>query len=279
MYSKNIFIGLVLITFIFLSTGCQKVEKEKHTEKLETRVEFKAIKEQRGIGDAHIEVTIESNIGQPNAQLNFKVNDVPQPARDFIYEGENVFSCKIPHQAKGTIVKYNLEITTATGTKIFFPKSVEDEQKYYTLIFKGDVNRSLWIVHILLTIIPLLLFIIATYFAFKHIKQGYPISRALWLTIAAFLLFFIGIFPICMIIEYQVYGSIWDGWPFGNDVTDTKAVILFIYWFIVLFTMKNVIFKKGEKNLVSDRVFASLVIIGTIITLALFLIPHENVRF
>jgi len=82
-----------------------------------------------------------------------------------------------------------------------------------------------------------------------------------------------------MIIEYQVYGTVWDGWPFGSDFTNTKAFILFIYWLVALFMMKNSIFKKEEKNLITDRVFASLVIIGAIITVALFILPHENIRF
>ena len=136
-----------------------------------------------------------------------------------------------------------------------------------------------WIIHIVLTVVSIILFIVAAYFAFKHIKSGYPISKTLWFAIIAFLLFFLGIFPFGMIIEYQVYGVIWDGWPFGNDFSNTKAFIMFIYWLAVLFMMKNSIFKKEEKNLITDRVFASLVIIGTIITIALFIVPHQNILF
>ncbi len=275
----KIFLNVLLFSSLLFAVSCQQVEKEKRVEMLETKVEFNPVTEYRGPDAAYIEVLIESNIGQPTARLNFKVNDVSQPVRDLIYEGENRFSCDIPHQEKGTIVNYYLEITTATGTKIFFPKKAEEQGNYYTLRFKGEVNKLLLILHIILTILPLVLFVIATYFAFRHIKQGSPIAKTLWLTIAAFLLFFIGIFPIGMIVEYQVYGTVWDGWPFGNNVTHTKAFILFLYWLAVLFMMKNSIVKKEEKNLITDRVFVSLVIIGTIITLALFIIPHENIRF
>lgn len=270
-------VSLMLIVSVLLTVNCQKFETEKRVEKLETKIEFNPIQEYRGTDDARIEVSIESNLGQPRAKLNFKINDVAN-SRELVYEGENIYSCVIPHQKKGTVVGYYLEITTTTGSKIFFPKNAA-EGGLYALVFKGEYNKSLWILHIVLTIVSILLFVVAAYFAFKHIKSGYPISKTVWLSVAAFLLFFIGIFPIGMIVEYQVYGTVWDGWPFGSDFTNTKALILFIYWLVVLFLMKNSIFRKEAKNLITNRVFASLVIIGTIITVALFIVPHENIRF
>jgi hypothetical protein len=277
MNSKVFPLSLMLIVSFLLSVNCNKLETEKRVEKLETKVEFNPIKEHRGMDDARIEVYIDSNIGQPSARLNFKISDVAD-SRDLVYQGENFYSCTIPYQKKGMVVGYNLEITTATGTKIFFPKNAE-EGELYTLVFKGEYSKPLFLLHIILTIVSILLFVVAAYFAFKYIKSGVPISKTVWLSLAAFLLFFIGIFPIGMIVEYQVYGTFWNGWPLGNDFSNTKALILFVYWLVVLFLMKNSIFKKEAKNLIADRIFASLVIIGTIITVALFIIPHENVKF
>lgn len=277
MNSKIYPVSLMLIVSLLFSVNCNQLETEKRVEKLETKIEFNPIKEHRGMDDARFEVYIESNIGQPSAKLNFKINNVAN-SRDLVYQGENIFSCTIPHQKKGTVVAYYLEITTATGSKIFFPKNAT-EGELYAMVFKGERSNLLFLLHIGLTIVSILLFVAAAYFAFKNIKSGYPISKTLWLSIAALLLFFIGIFPIGMIVEYQVYGTVWDGWPFGSDFTNTKALILFIYWLVVLFLMKNSIFKKEAKNLVTDRVFASLVIIGTIVTVALFIVPHENIRF
>jgi len=277
MSFKTFSVNVIIIFSLLLSVTCQKVEKEKRVEKLETKVKFNPIKEHRGTGDAHFEVYIESNIGQPSARLHFQINDMPN-YRDLDLKGDNLYVCDIPNQTKGTVANYYLEVTTTTGSKIFFPDNAE-EGGFYTLVFKGEYNKFLWIVHIVLTIVSIVLFIIAAYFAFKHIKSGYPISKALWFAVIAFLFFIIGIFPIGMIIEYQVYGSLWDGWPFGSNFTHTTAFIMFIYWLAALFMMKNSIFKKEEKNLVTDRIFASLVIIGTIITVALFIIPHEHIRF
>jgi len=277
MNAKIYFICFILVVTLLVSINCQKLETEKRVEKLETKIKFDPIQQHRGVGDARIEVQIESSLGQPTAQMFFKIDDVTD-SRDLVCEGENIYSATIPQQKKGAVVGYYLEVTTATGTKIFFPKNAE-QGELYALMFKGEYSKFLWILHILLTIVSILLFVVAAYFAFKHIKTGYPISKTVWLSVAAFLLFFIGIFPIGMIVEYQVYGSVWDGWPSGSDFTNTKALILFVYWLVVLLLMKNTIFKKEAKNLITDRIFASLVIIGTIITVALFIVPHENIRF
>lgn len=276
--SSKIYIScLILVVLLPLIVSCQKFETEKRVEKLETKIKFSPIKEHRGPDDARIEVYIESNIGQPSARLNFKINDVVT-SKDLAYQEENIFSTTIPHQNKGTIVGYNLEITTTTGTKIFLPKNAE-QGELFAMVFKGERSKLLFLLHVILTIVSILLFVIAAYLAFKHIKTGYPITKILWLSVAAFLLFFIGIFPIGMIVEYQVYGTVWDGWPVGNDFTNTKALILFVYWLIILLLMKNSIFKKEARNLIADRIFATLVIIGTVITVALFIVPHENIRF
>jgi len=277
MSLKKYFLCVILVVSLLFSVNCQKLEKEKRVEKLQTKIEFEPIQEIRGEGDARIQVFIESNIGQPTAKLNFKINNVTN-LRDLVLDEENIYSCTIPHQEKGTVVSYFLEITTATGSKMFLPKNAEQGERY-AFVFKGEYNKFLWLVHIVLTIVAILLFVVAAYFAFKHIKSGYSISKTLWFTLAAFLLFFIAIFPIGMIVEYQVYGTVWDGWPFGNDFTNTKALILVIYWLAILFLMKNTIFRKAAKNLIADRVFASLVIVGTIVTVVLFLVPHENFRF
>lgn len=276
---------LIIFTAIFLlSFSCQKVEREQFDEKLETKIEFNPIEEHIGEEDVQIFVHLESNIGQPSAKLYYQIDDVQlddvwsDPVNLTPLE-ENLFGYTIPSQDRGTRLNYYLEITTATGTKIYFPRNAPEEESFYTLTFKGEANNFLLAIHIILMVLAILLFIAATYYAFKHLQHQLPVDRALWLSVIGFLLFVVGIVPIGMIVEYQVFGSIFQGWPFGRDVNDTTTLVIFIYWFVSLMMMKNKIFKKEENNLISDKGFASLVVIGTIITLAMYLVPHENVRF
>ena len=270
---------IIFILLLVFSFGCQKMERERFDEKLETKIEFNPIIEHVGDDDVQISVHLESNIGQPSAKLFYQIDNVLSDPVNLAPLGENLFGYTVPAQDRGTRMNYYLEITTATGTKIYFPRNAPEEEKFYTLTFKGKANGLLLFIHVLLMVIPMILFIAAAYFAFKHLQQQLPVDKTLWLSVIAFLLFFIGIVPFGMIVEYQVFGSIFQGWPFGRDVTDTKTLVIFIYWFVSLMMMKNKIFKKEEKNLISDKGFASLVVIGTIITLGMYLVPHENIRF
>jgi hypothetical protein len=81
------------------------------------------------------------------------------------------------------------------------------------------------------------------------------------------LTFFITGFPIGWIIEKQVLGNYWEGVPFGWDITDNKTLIIFILWLVFI------ILQKSKK--ISPRSYAKWIIINTIITIILFLIPHS----
>ena len=144
MSSKIYFLCLILIVSLLLSINCQKLEKGKRVEKLQTKIEFDPIQEHRGEGDARIEVYIKSNIGQPTAKLNFKFNDVAN-STDLVLEEENIYSCTIPHLGKGTVVSYFLEITTATGSKMFLPKNAEKGEDLQTAEWDLSKKNPKWV--------------------------------------------------------------------------------------------------------------------------------------
>ena len=113
---------------------------------------------------------------------------------------------------------------------------------------------------------------------------------------------FIGGFPLGFILAYQVNGTPWTGIPFGWDITDNKTLVIFLYWLISLFLIRGTImtwFSKGRgkfcplrwlvaiihpsslseqktrHDTISLKKFAKLSIIGAIITVALYLVPHS----
>jgi hypothetical protein len=89
--------------------------------------------------------------------------------------------------------------------------------------------------------------------------------------------FFITGFPIGIWVSSQVFGGWgWTGIPFGWDVTDNKTLIVFLYYLIIILLTRNHLFKReGVKNVIGDRTFAKLTIIGTVFTLIVFIIPHS----
>jgi len=273
-------IGIALLSFcLFWCCGPREVKK---VERLETRLTHEAKDEHIGKGNALIEAKVESTARLPQdaVKLNYKIGDtwfsVPMsrgPEKDS-------YQAEIPHQKKGTVVSYFIEVTTITGDKITLPERAleEDEKDYYSLVFKGRVPSALKGIHIGLMFGGLVLILISGGLAYRFIKRGGDITGCLYTAFTGAILFFLGGFPIGIINEKITYGTFWKGWPFGRDVTDTKTEVLLLYWILALLPMKNAIFKKLEaKNWISDKTFAYLVIIGAILTIIFYLIPHKNI--
>ncbi|MFZ5516285.1 MAG: hypothetical protein ACOY90_06580 [Candidatus Zhuqueibacterota bacterium] len=266
---------LLLISFF----SCEEIDSERLDERLETVVEFKPIREHTGDEDINIAIQLRSNIGHPSARLVYKIDGVIGEPVNLSPLGEGVYGYTIPAQDRGTRMSYYIEVTTATGAKMYLPKNAPEKEKYYTLTFKGKANSYFLFLYIVLTVGAMLLFIAATWSALKFFQNQIEVDRAVWLSFAAYVLFFISIIPIGIIVEYQVVGSIYQGWPFGHDFSDTKTILLLIYWFVCLTMVKNKIAQNEEKDFMGDRGFAALVMIGGIVTVILSLIQHDNFWF
>lgn len=275
-------ISIALLSFCLL-WGCGPREVKK-VERLETRLTHEAKKEHVGKGDALIEAKVESTARLPQGavKLNYKIGErwFSFPMREGTEKG--IYQAEIPHQKKGTVVSYFIEVTTVTGDKITLPeRALEgDEKNYYHLVFKGRVPSALKGVHIGLMLGGLVLILISGGLAYRFIKRGGDITGCLYTAFTGAILLFLGGFPIGVINEKLTYGTFWEGWPLGRDVTDTKTEVLLLYWILALLPMKNTIFKKiGARNWISDKTFAYLVIIGAILTIMFYLIPHKNIKF
>lgn len=275
---KRAVISFCLLGTIILNCGPSEVEK---VEKLKTKLEHKAIKEHIGQGGAKIRATVESTVPLPENAVVLHYRAGENWISTVMHAGAEagVYEAEIPHQDKGTSVSYYIELTTLTGSRIFLPEEAEAAE-YYTLTFKGRVPRALVGIHIGLMLVAIVLILIAVFFANRVIKKGEPISKCLYLALVGAVFIFLGGFPIGMAMEKLVYGTFWEGWPFGRDLTDTKTEVILAFWILALLPMKNTILRKAQaRNWISDRVFAYLVVVGGILTFLLYLIPHKNIQF
>ena len=80
---------------------------------------------------------------------------------------------------------------------------------------------------------------------------------------ATVIFLFLGGMVFGPIVQKLAFGEFWTGIPFGWDLTDNKTLIAFTFWLIALFT--NI--KKKENKI--------WVIVASITTLVIFLIPHS----
>jgi hypothetical protein len=183
----------------------------------------------------------------------------------------SVFLASIPHQERGVWIEYYIEIRGIGGELLTFPGSA-GEGIYYLLRFKGNVPRSLVILHIGTMLLGLLFFLFAAYKSWNYLKAkgGYGGIEAG--SICGLLLFFIGGFPLGSLSEYYTFGEFWIGFPLGSDFTGTKTLLIFVFWILITGLFRAT--RAGGEDENKQRRYANLVFWGTILTVLVYLIPH-----
>ncbi|MFH1144966.1 MAG: hypothetical protein V1774_10525 [Candidatus Eisenbacteria bacterium] len=184
----------------------------------------------------------------------------------------------IPHQTKGTRVPYYLRLQTMRAGETTIPQGAPEQPLAVT--FKGEVSRPALIAHIVAMMGGLLPLAIAFIAAWVYLARGRLLGLTRRCVLIGFGLLFVGGVPLGMIVERQVFGTYWEGWPFGRDVTDTKTGLLLVLWLVLILVRGRSIFDgRPARGGVRDRVWATWVVLLTLLTGALYLIPHENVKF
>lgn len=181
----------------------------------------------------------------------------------------------IPPQPRGTKVFYHLEARDRAGNRVTLPAQADAGQGYL-LRFKGHAPIPLLLGHIGTMFSGALLFLLGAIFSVGYLRKGQRFERISQSVAWGTLLIFIGGFPLGMAMGYAVFGKPWTGLPIGGDVTDTKTLIVFIYWMVAVLLLKGTIFQGGRgKDWVNHKTFAGLTILGTILTALIYLIPHS----
>jgi len=185
--------------------------------------------------------------------------------------GTNYYGVEIPGDKLGQRNYYYIEALSSSGSRVVLPKSADDsfdsEYDYFKIRYEGQATFILLLLHIVLMMAALLLLIHALYYALNYLYTGEREEAIVRSVNLGTLIFFITGFPIGWIIEKQVLGNYWEGIPFGWDITDSKTLIILVLWLVFI------ILKWRGK--ISSRLYARWVIISTIITIGLFLLPHS----
>lgn len=181
----------------------------------------------------------------------------------------------IPPQPRGTKVSYYLEARDRASYRLTLPAQA-DAGQLYRVRFKGHAPIPLLLGHIGTMFSGALLFLVGAIFSADYLRTGRRFERISKSVTWGTLLIFIGGFPLGMAMGYAVFGKPWTGLPIGGDVTDTKTLIVFIYWLLAVLLLKGTIFQGGRgKDWVSHKTFAWLTILGTVLTALIYLIPHS----
>lgn len=135
------------------------------------------------------------------------------------------------------------------------PRSVTGEKPVFAR-YKAPVPRWVLVPHILVIFLSLSLALRTGLQALA----GRPLNLLLWATIASLLL---GAFVLGPIVQWYAFGVWWSGVPFGFDWTDNKVLVELAAWLVAAALM-------GQPRR------ARIAVLGaTLVTLAIYLIPHS----
>ena len=273
-------VGMLLLGLIFLAVGglsCQKVQVSEKKEVLSIRLEHKPVHDHVGKGGQEIRALLISNLGLKEGGIKLlytlkgeKLNTLPMTPT----ERENEYTAVIPHQPRGTTVEYSIHARSVTGTPVTLPKNALDTGESYLLTFKGYVSPVLTVIQLSCVLIGLFLILVAGYWVHLFLKNGEKLNAIAKAALGGTTFLFFGGIPLHIIVKYQALGIAWSGIPVGTDKTDSLTLLLILFWVGVLILFKGTLFQGGGgRNYVSDKTFATLVLVGAILTIVVFLVP------
>jgi hypothetical protein len=252
------------------------------------RVHLEIAKEQMGEGDAVVRCRVTDAPGRWPADalsLHYQAGGewrrVPfWPARELgetpAAAGERL-EAVIPNAGRGVQVRYYLEVADGASPRRLPASAPADA---YALTFKGRPSTPLIAAHVVCMMGGLIPLLLAAVLALVFLFRGRALVAVRRLTLAGFALLFVGSVPLGIAVEYQVFGTYWEGWPFGRDVTDTKSGAILLLWLILLLVRGRDLWSRvPAQRGPSDRAWARWLIAITVFTVAMYLIPHENIKF
>jgi hypothetical protein len=158
----------------------------------------------------------------------------------------------LPHQPPAGKVEYRV-LLEADGTRIELPGGEPVVAR-----FRAGVPAGVLVPHILAMFAGMLL---ATRALLEVLRPSAPSPRKL--VVAAMALLVAGGLFLGPVVQKFAFGAYWTGWPFGHDLTDNKTLVAFLAWLPATFLAL-----RGRRT-------RAAVIIGWIVMMGVFLIPHS----
>ncbi len=162
-------------------------------------------------------------------------------------------SAKLPHQPPAGKLEYQV-VLQRQGEEIKLPID-----KPAVVRFRGDVPPWAMIPHIILMFSGLLLAVRTVFSAFSNGKT----KTFAWVTLG---LFIVGGLIFGPIVQKYAFGAFWTGWPFGEDWTDNKTLMMVVVWLIALY---------GIYRTASQKMVKFWTTVAMVATFAVYLVPHS----
>lgn len=177
-------------------------------------------------------------------------------------DGSHVYRFEIPFHPFATKYDYVFRLGLTDGRQLELKKN----DAPMTVRFRGEVPAWLLGLHILGMFFGFLIICLSAFAVADFLRSrgdAAPVERfGLW----GWIIMLIGGIPLGFLMNRYAFGPIWEGWPFGADVTDNKTQIALVLYGIALLTFN---LKKAH------RVSGWIIVAATAAVFIVFVIPHS----
>jgi hypothetical protein len=273
--TKRIVIGL-LLTVVLLGLArrlSSNRPREIVVERGTRRLSHLEVKEQVGRGEPEVSLTVEPAGGGKAYCIYRLVGEGILHRMSMQADGEDRWIASLPDLEKGKRIEYAFVVDDGGGAAVRLP---EQDDRFLLIKYKGHYSSVVLVLHILF-MFGAFFFMIQCLMGAIAILRGRE-EKPPTVRMARWVLFctFIGGWPLGFILNYQRFGPVWEGFPFGFDITDNKTQIIFIIWIVTALLVRGSFFGRGERSdTLGKRGFGWMIVMSCIVSLALYLVPHS----
>lgn len=164
--------------------------------------------------------------------------------------GGGLFS-SLPHQPPAGKLEYEVRLSKGTEAKTFPSRPAVTR-------FKGEVSTAVLVPHVAAMFLGMFFSTAAGLFALASDR----LFRRLCFTALA--VFCAGGLCLGPMVQKQAFGEYWTGIPWGWDLTDNKTLFAILAWALAAIALRG------------GRLARWPVVAATVVTLAVFAIPHST---
>ncbi len=169
-------------------------------------------------------------------------------------EGQWILVAYLPNQPPAGKLEYEVLLTYG-AEELQLPESGES----CVIRYKGEVPFGVLVPHIFIMFFAMMFSLRASFSALF----GEKLQTISWLTI---IFLFVGGLILGPIVQKYAFGAYWTGWPFGEDLTDNKTLVAFVFWAAALWILRSRFAEKWGRWSVLG---------ASVILLVVYLIPHS----
>jgi hypothetical protein len=162
---------------------------------------------------------------------------------------KKILTAYLPSQAAAEKVEYKIEIANT---------AIPEGDETIILRFKGPVSATVLVFHIVLVFAAM----VASTRAGLGAAFGKDENFLPWATLS---LIFVGGIILGAFVQKAAFGSYWAGWPFGPDLTDNKALFMFLGWLAACLLMLYP----------NAKIKRPAIVLASLLALIVYLIPYS----